>query len=106
MSALLEFEARLDELENILEEQGLLPNTPPSPSALSSTQPFAIDTMPFTSWLAFVFISKCRQMIAQGQLPPSMAIAPAAEVYLPNNANIVIEQLYLLDALTQSNSDK
>lgn len=106
MSALLEFKARLDELENLLKEQDLLPNKPPGESALASTQPFAIDTMPFTSWLAFVFIRKCRAMLVEGRLPPSMAIGPAAEVYLPKNATPVIEQLYLLDAITQSNSDK
>lgn len=101
MSAVLAFEARLDVLEKTLEEQGLLPDVPPSQSALASEQPFAIDTMPFTSWLAFVFIVKCREMLAQRQLPPPMAIAPAAEMYLPTAANAILEHLYELDAITQ-----
>ena len=29
---------------------------PPSPEALQSAQPFAVDTLEFTQWLQFVFV--------------------------------------------------
>lgn len=40
---------------------------PPSPEALQSAQPFAVDTLEFTQWLQFVFVSRMKVLIEGGQ---------------------------------------
>ena len=68
----------------------------PSAEALSSTQPFAVDSLTFTQWLQFIFIPRIRTLVEnQGALPPKCDIAPMAEEYfrgqsLPANELILI----------------
>lgn len=100
MSSVHEFELKLDALERAIKQCGVWPNVKPSPTALASEQPFAVDTMNFVSWLVFIFLEKCRGMVAQQQLPPPMAVAPAAEVALSSRERAIIETLMSLDALT------
>lgn len=53
-----------------------------SEEALSSEQPFAVDTMTFPQWLQFIFLPRMYFMIEQRmQLPGSCGIAPMAEEY-------------------------
>ena len=53
---------------------------PPSPEALQSAQPFAVDTLEFTQWLQFVFVSRMKVLIEGGQpLPQVSGMAPMAE---------------------------
>lgn len=100
MSFVHEFELQLDALECAIKQCGVWPNIEPSSTALASEQPFAVDTMDFISWLVFIFLRKCRGFVAQQQLPPPMAVAPAAEVALSSRENAIIEILISLDALT------
>ena len=52
-----------------MQEEGIWPDAKPTrkvlDSALQSTVPFAVDSLPFESWLAFIFIPKMRIIIAQ-----------------------------------------
>lgn len=53
-----------------------------SDEALSSEQPFAVDTMTFPQWLQFIFLPRMYFMIEQKlQLPANCGIAPMAEQY-------------------------
>lgn len=60
----------------------LWPTTPPSQQAMHSTVPFAVDSMPFESWLAFIFIPKMQCLLDSGNKVPEMQIYTAAELYL------------------------
>ncbi|WP_075185776.1 YqcC family protein [Teredinibacter haidensis] len=52
----------------------------PSAEALASLQPFCMDTLSFSQWLQFVFISRMDMLIAADQpLPVACAIAPMGE---------------------------
>lgn len=54
----------------------------PSPEALASTQPFAVDTLNFPQWLQFIFIPKLYFIIEQqAMLPATSGVAPMAEEY-------------------------
>lgn len=101
MTTVSSFEYHLRELINALEQERLWPDVLPSEAAFASVQPFAIDTMAFNQWLAFIFIPKCRQLLTENKIPPPMAIAPAAEMYLTNCPLPVLSHLRMLDALTQ-----
>ncbi|WP_231130119.1 YqcC family protein [Alteromonas mediterranea] len=91
----------LDNLELIMQEEGIWPDAKPTrqvlDSALQSTVPFAVDSLPFESWLAFIFIPKMRIIIAQKQTLPAMQITPAAQVYLNANGYRTIAQLQTID---------
>ena len=70
----------LTKLEQELKSAGLWQNDLPSQQALNSQQPFAVDTLSFTQWLQFIFITRMRYiLIANEPLPNTMAILPAAE---------------------------
>lgn len=85
----------LDDLEQLLTTMGCWQDTAPSIDALSSQQPFAIDTLSFTQWLQFVFLARFKQLLTTQQtLPAGMSIAPMASEVLPN-------ELALFNLLTQ-----
>jgi len=44
-----------------------------SAKALNSQQPFCLDTMNFSQWLQFVFISRIQALIDTGQALPNLA---------------------------------
>lgn len=72
--------ALLVELELALRSSRLWSSTLPTPAALSSSAPFACDTMPFESWLQFIFIPKMMTIIETEQvLPRKIALLPMAE---------------------------
>lgn len=56
----------LQALEQELRSLGLWAETPPSPTALASRQPFCIDTMAFEQWLQWVFIPRMTELAAAG----------------------------------------
>lgn len=84
-----------------MQEEGIWPDAKPTrqvlDSALQSTVPFAVDSLPFESWLAFIFIPKMRIIIAQKQTLPAMQITPAAQVYLKGIGHRTIAQLQTID---------
>lgn len=54
----------------------------PSEQALSSQQPFCIDTLNFPQWLQFIFIERMGMMLEQKMaLPTNCQIAPMAEEF-------------------------
>ena len=48
--------AQLIDLEAALRQLDLWSDTPPSQEAMSSEQPFALDSLEFEEWLQFIFL--------------------------------------------------
>lgn len=94
---------RLDQLETLMRDYQHWQETPPSASALASSQPFCLDTLEPLEWLQWVLIPRMRALIAAQQpLPQNFAVAPYFEVALasgtPGHAPI-LRSLAQLDAL-------
>lgn len=52
----------------------------PSQEALTSEEPFCVDTLTFAEWLQFIFIERMRLILEQRlPLPEKCGIAPMAE---------------------------
>jgi uncharacterized protein YqcC (DUF446 family) len=74
--------AVLIDIEAELRRLDLWEAEPPSSEALTSTQPFCIDTLTLPQWLQFVFLPTLYHMLEQEQpLPRRCAITPMAEEY-------------------------
>ncbi len=75
----------------------------PSEQALSSREPFAIDTLTFPQWLQFILIEKLRMIIETGlPLPNKMDVAPMAEEafkQLPENTQQIEQVIKQIDSL-------
>lgn len=57
----------------------------PTAAALASTAPFCFDSMPFESWLQWVFVPRMRQVLREGlPLAVPCSIAPLAEYQWQN----------------------
>lgn len=70
----------LIDLEYELRRAQLWGDTPPSASALASSEPFCVDTMDFQDWLQFVFLPRMGTLLANQQALPSQCnIAAMAE---------------------------
>ncbi|WP_349616278.1 YqcC family protein [Azotobacter salinestris] len=84
----------------ILGMWGLLP---PSDEALSSGQPFCVDTLAFEEWLQWIFLPRMKVIIEGGRaLPASSGIRPMAEmVYRERLAEVaaLLEALGEIDRL-------
>ncbi|RPE03477.1 YqcC family protein [Candidatus Pantoea deserta] len=94
---------RLDQLEMLMRDHQHWQTTPPSASALASSQPFCLDTLEPLEWLQWVLIPRMRALIAARQpLPQNFAVAPYFEVALasstPGHAAL-LRCLTQLDAL-------
>lgn len=83
--------ALLMDIEKELREMRLWETEVPSEEALSSTAPFAVDTLTFPQWIQFIFLPRLYFMLEQNiPLPQVSGIAPMAEEYfaplgLPSN---------------------
>lgn len=74
----------------------------PSEQALSSLQPFCIDTLDFSQWLQFVFIERLHDMIAQQQpLPTQSNVSAMAEEYFKSQAVNSSQLLSLIKQVDQ-----
>ena len=72
--------AQLIDLEAALRQLDLWSETLPSQEALSSEQPFAMDSLEFEEWLQFIFLPTLYEVLGSGRaLPERCAIAPMAE---------------------------
>ncbi len=72
--------AQLIDLEAALRQLNLWSDESPSQEALSSEQPFAMDSLEFEEWLQFIFLPTLYEVLASGgALPERCAIAPMAE---------------------------
>lgn len=84
---------QLNELQKIMQKQGLWQTMPPADEALHSTQPFAIDSLTATEWLQWIFIPRMQALIDGKQpLPTQIAISPYLEEALK-------EETYLAELL-------
>lgn len=60
-------------IERELHVQGWWSEQPPSPEALASTVPFAVDSMNFDQWLQWIFLPRMKVILENGlalQMPP------------------------------------
>ena len=74
-SLLIDIEAQLRQLNLWQVER-------PSATALSSDEPFCIDTLSFPQWLQFVFLERMHELLAlKRPLPESCSVAPMASEY-------------------------
>ena len=76
--------ARLSHLMALLEvamkEAGYWTERAPPPEALASVQPFAVDTLPVTAWLQWIFIPRVYRLARQRDpLPPHSDVFTYAE---------------------------
>ena len=72
--------AQLIDLEAGLRQLDLWSDESPSQEALTSEQPFAMDSLEFEEWLQFIFLPTIYDVLESGgALPERCAIAPMAE---------------------------
>ncbi|MEI8631804.1 YqcC family protein [Vibrio sp. PP-XX7] len=89
--------ALLDQLENQLRQDDLWQDESPDLAALSSRQPFAIDTLLPHEWLQWIFLPQMRQRIEQGApLPQGFQMTPYFEEVWKTEA----DRLSLITILT------
>lgn len=70
----------LDSLQKELSENDLWETEIPSPEALSSEEPFCIDTLNLTQWIQWIFIPKLSYLIENKMtLPDYSAVHEIAE---------------------------
>lgn len=72
----------LDELEAELRRLNYWCDVPPSPKALASTEPFAVDTLSLPEWLQWVYLQRLRALLESNMpLPSGALVKPYAEEY-------------------------
>lgn len=70
----------LNQLEDQLKANNLWQKDRPTQQALSSQQPFCVDTLRFEQWLQFIFIERLEAMLAKEMpLPTNISLCPMAE---------------------------
>lgn len=70
----------LIELQKSMQKLSLWQAVPPSEQALSSLEPFAIDTLEADEWLQWIFVPRMYALLdANERLPHQMAITPYIE---------------------------
>jgi len=71
------------EIESILRAHGLWDNNQPAVNALSSREPFCLDTLRFEQWLQWIFLPRMKQILELGKpLPRKSGIHVYAQEYL------------------------
>ena len=90
-------------VEEELRAMDLWEQQAPSPQALASDQPFAIDKLSFNQWLQFIFLPKMAEIVETASaLPESCSTAPMAEEFYKAeqvDAISLIRHLAAIDAL-------
>lgn len=75
----------------------------PSPQALASVEPFAVDKLSFSQWLQFIFLPRMYDLIeSAASLPENSSIAPMAEEFFKaqsTEAATIIVKLAAIDQL-------
>lgn len=90
----------LSDIEREMKTTQLWSEQRPTDEALSSSQPFCIDTLTLPQWIQFVLLERLKQMIARDMpLPAQCGVAPIAEEYFrpSNNGQRLIALLNELD---------
>ena len=93
----------LKTLEESLQSEELWLAQTPSNDALSSVEPFAVDTLTFIQWLQFLFLPQIKQICQEAaELPAICSIAPMAEEYFKSiqiTGDTIVSQLTQIDQL-------
>jgi uncharacterized protein YqcC (DUF446 family) len=93
----------INALEESLQTHDLWLAQKPSNDALSSAEPFAVDTLSFIQWLQFLFLPRIKQICQEtAELPKVCSIAPMAEEYFKSNqidGDTIISKLIKIDQL-------
>ncbi|HAZ94567.1 MAG TPA: pseudouridine synthase [Porticoccaceae bacterium] len=93
----------LVEVEKELRLMQLWEMQSPSPEALSSVEPFAVDQLLFNQWLQFVFLPRMYELVeSEAPLPDNCSIAPMAEEFFKGQvveAAAIISRLAAIDRL-------
>ncbi|TQV84648.1 YqcC family protein [Exilibacterium tricleocarpae] len=99
----LQIAAVLMDIEKELRELMLWQDEPPSAEALSSVQPFCIDTLTFVQWLQFIFLPRMYVLVDEElDLPRKCGIAPMAQEYFNGmglNSRVLIKRLESIDRI-------
>ena len=97
-----EVAGHLDDIEIEMKRIGFWSDRPPTPEMYNFTQAFAMDTMPFSYWLQFIFIPRVRSIVAeQGNFPGSSQVAVQAVREFDGvwEASDLVSKLSAFDAL-------
>lgn len=100
--------ASIEAIRGEMERLSLWETAPPSQEALSSQQPFCIDTLEFTQWLQWILIPRLEAILKTNiPLPDSSAIHPYAEEALKSHSNnsALIDQILQLDRALSGETD-
>ncbi|MEJ2766634.1 YqcC family protein [Photobacterium sp. MCCC 1A19761] len=95
-------QALLTALEAALRQAGVWETDAPTPTALASTAPFAVDTLTGGQWLQWIFLPRMNALVsAQAPLPDQFVISPYLEEALNGHAgcDAVLAVTRQLDAL-------
>ncbi|MBU2917707.1 YqcC family protein [Psychrosphaera sp. F3M07] len=85
-----------------LKQCNLWSNETPSMDQLSSTEPFAVDTLRFEQWLQFIFIPKMTDLVNnKTNLPSNMNIYPMADESLKHKNKTITPLLATIKSLDQ-----
>ncbi|ACH65950.1 tRNA pseudouridine synthase C [Aliivibrio fischeri MJ11] len=102
MTTSLELSTLLEQLAQQLEHHGHWQRMSPSIADLSSTEPFAIDTLSASEWLQWIFIPKMNYLIENNKpTPKGFSIAPYIEEALKDieGYNEIVRLCHAIDAL-------
>ncbi len=90
----------LNELEAELRRLDHWCDVPPSPEAMASTQPFAIDTLSLPEWLQWVYLQRLRALLdADMPLPNGALVKPYAEEYFAQSREPVGELIVIIERI-------
>ena len=89
------------EIEAEMRRIGMWTSETPSPDQMDFNAAFAMDTMPFSWWLQFVFLPRVHEAAASNKFPSSSSVATQAvrEFDGDPNANRLLTLLSEFDAL-------
>lgn len=70
----------INDIASQMKEKGLWQATPPSDEALSSPEPFCVDTLTFSEWIQWIMLPRLEQMAqTQARLPGNSNMFTMAE---------------------------
>lgn len=89
-------------IEQELKVRGWWDDLPPSPEALASVVPFAVDSLSFEQWLQWIFLPRMKLILQNGQpLPNASGILVMAETVFVDRPEQSRELRRLLAAFDQ-----
>lgn len=92
--------ALLNELEDELRRLEYWSDVPPSPRAMASQEPFAVDTLSLPEWLQWIYLQRLRAILeADADLPTGALVKPYAEEYFAANPGAAGELIRIIDRI-------